>query len=43
LSISDFETLIEDIYDLAAVAERKNEPTMSHEKFLAELKEHGLI
>ena len=43
LPISKFEELIEDIKGLAAVAERREEPTMSHEKFLAELKNDGLI
>jgi len=43
LPISKFQELIEDIEDLAVVAERRDEPTMSHEKFLAELKNDGLI
>ena len=43
LSISKFQELIEDIEDLAAVAERRDEPTISHKKFLAELKNDGLI
>jgi len=43
LSISTFQELIEDIEDLAAVAERRDEPTISHQKFLAELKNDGLI
>jgi len=43
LSISKFQELIEDIEDLAAVAERIDEPTIPHKKFLAELKNDGLI
>ncbi len=43
LPISKFQELIEDIEDLAAVAERRDEPTISHKKFLAELKNDGLI
>jgi hypothetical protein len=43
LPISKFQELVEDIEDLAAVAERRDEPTMSHKKFLAELKNDGLI
>jgi len=43
LSISKFKELIEDIEDLAAVAERRDEPTIPHKKFLAELKNDGLI
>ncbi len=43
LPISEFEELIEDIEDLAAVAERREEPTISYEDLIAELKEDGLI
>ena len=43
LSISKYQELIEDIEDLAAVAERRDEPTISHKRFLAELKNDGLI
>ncbi|MDM8552005.1 hypothetical protein QUF72_18115 [Desulfobacterales bacterium HSG2] len=37
LPFSDFQELIEDIEDLAAIAERRNEPTVSHEEILKEL------
>ncbi|MDO9530235.1 MAG: hypothetical protein Q7J27_13910 [Syntrophales bacterium] len=43
MSISKFQELIEDIEDLAAVAEKRDEPTISHKKFLAELKTDGFI
>ena len=43
LPINDFQELMEDIEDLAAVAERREEPTISHEQLLAELKKDGLI
>ncbi|MDR9402401.1 MAG: hypothetical protein RI580_03080 [Halothece sp. Uz-M2-17] len=43
LPISEFEELIEDMEDLAAVAERKEETTTSHEDLIAELKEDGFI
>lgn len=43
LPISEFEELIEDLQDLAAVAERRAEPTVSHDELLAELKQDGLI
>jgi PHD/YefM family antitoxin component YafN of YafNO toxin-antitoxin module len=43
LSIEDFQELMEDIEDLAAVAERREEPTIPHEQLLAELKEDGLL
>ncbi len=43
LPILEFENLIEDMEDLAAVAERREEPTISHEDLIAELKKDGLI
>lgn len=43
LSISEFEELLEDLHDLASVAERRAEPTISHEELLAELKRDGVI
>ena len=41
--IEEFEELMEDVEDLAAVAERRDEPTVSHDELLAELKRDGLI
>lgn len=43
LSVDQFNELVEDIEDLAAVAERREEPTLSHEEVLAELKRDGLL
>ena len=43
LPISEFQELLEDIEDLAAVAERRDEPTLSHEDVIAGLKKDGLI
>jgi len=43
LPIGDFEKLMEDLEDFAAVAERRHEPTVSHAQFLKELKENGLL
>ena len=43
LPISEFQELIEDIEDLATVAERRDEPTISHEQLITELKRDGLI
>ena len=43
LPISKFQELLEDIEDLAIVAERRNEPTLSHETLVSELKADGLI
>jgi hypothetical protein len=41
LPIAEFEELIEDIEDLAVVAERREEPTISQEALVAELKRDG--
>ncbi|HST50645.1 MAG TPA: hypothetical protein VLJ61_01440 [Pyrinomonadaceae bacterium] len=41
--IEEFEELLEDVEDLAAVAERRDEPTISHDDLLAELNHDGLI
>jgi hypothetical protein len=43
LPISEFEELIEDIGNLAIVAERREEPTISHQALVAELKKDGLL
>lgn len=43
LPIAEFQELMEDIKDLAAVAERREEPTISHDELLAELKRDGLV
>ena len=43
LSITSFQALLEDIQDLAIIAERRDEPTMPHEKLLAELIKDGLV
>ena len=43
LPIEAFQELLEDIEDLAAVAERREEPTISHNKLVAELKRDGLL
>jgi predicted DNA-binding protein len=41
--IDEFEELLEDVEDLAVVAERRDEPTISHDELLAELKRDGLL
>jgi PHD/YefM family antitoxin component YafN of YafNO toxin-antitoxin module len=41
--LPDFEQLMEDIEDLAAAAERRNEETVSHEEVLKSLKADGLL
>lgn len=43
LRIQEFEDLMEDLADLAAAAERRDEPTITHEELLDELKQDGLI
>jgi hypothetical protein len=37
LPISEFEELLEDLQDLAAVAERRAEPTISHDVLITKL------
>ena len=41
--IADYEKLLEDLEDLAVVAERREEPTIPHEQFVSELKRDGLL
>ena len=43
LPFDEFQELLEDIEDLAAVAERRDELTISHEELVAELKRDGLL
>ena len=43
LAIEDYENLLEDIEDLAVLAERRDEPSLSHAEMLSELKRDGLL
>jgi len=43
LSLSEYEKLMEDLADLAVVAERREEPTIPHEQFVSELKRDGIV
>ena len=43
ISIGEFQELLEDIEDLAAVAERREEPAISHDDLIQELKRDGLL
>lgn len=43
LPISDYEKLMEDLEDLAVRAERRDEPAIPLEEFIAELKRDGVI
>jgi hypothetical protein len=43
LSIADYEKLLEDLDDLSAIAERRDEPAVPHDQFKAELKRDGIL
>ncbi|MCH7529328.1 MAG: type II toxin-antitoxin system prevent-host-death family antitoxin [Candidatus Marinimicrobia bacterium] len=43
LSVEDYKRLMEDIQDLAAIAERTNEPRISLEELERNLKADGLL
>jgi PHD/YefM family antitoxin component YafN of YafNO toxin-antitoxin module len=43
LPISEYEKLMEDLEDLAVIAARREEPTIPHQEFIADLKRDGII
>lgn len=43
LPIEVYNELLEDLGDLAAIAETRDEPTIPHEQFVQELKNEGLL
>jgi len=43
LPIEEFQELLEDVENLAVLAERRDEPTVSHEQLVAELRRDGLL
>lgn len=43
LPLPDYEKLLEDLADLAVVAERRDEPTLPHSQFVDELKRDGIL
>ncbi|MDP2755222.1 MAG: hypothetical protein Q8P40_12655 [Nitrospirota bacterium] len=43
LPLEEYEELLEDIHDLAVIAERKDEPTINFEDLKKRLKADGLI
>ncbi len=43
LTMEQFQELLEDIEDLAAIAERREEPTIPHDDVVAGLKRDGLL
>ena len=43
IPISEYEALLQDVEDLAAIADRREEPSVSHESLIQELKQDGLL
>jgi hypothetical protein len=43
IPIEDYEELLEDLHDLAVVAERKDEPVVPLEELLEKLKKSGIL
>ena len=43
LSIEEYEELLEDLHDLAVVAERRDEETISFEELVEKLKKNGTL
>jgi hypothetical protein len=43
IPLAEYEELLEDIEDLAALAERRDEPTISHEELMNGLKRDGTL
>lgn len=43
LPIAFYETMMEDLSDLAAIADRRNDPTTPHSDFIEELKRDGIL
>ena len=43
LSVEDYENLLEDLEDLAIIAERREEETITHEALVTELKQNGYL
>jgi hypothetical protein len=43
LSIAEYERLIENLWDYAVIAHRRNVPTIPHEQFVSELKQDGIL
>lgn len=43
LPVEEFTHLLEDLVDLKVVAERSNEPTITHDMLIKELKADGLL
>jgi hypothetical protein len=43
IPVSEYECLLEDLEDLAAIAERRDEPTASHDELLAGLRRDDIL
>ncbi len=43
LPLEEYEQLLEDLHDLAVVAERRDEPTVSFEELKKKLREDGVL
>ena len=43
IPIEEFEKLMEDMEDLAAIAERSHEPVISHDELISRLRHDGLL
>ena len=43
LPIEEFDELLEDVDDLACLAERRDEPTVPHEKVVEDLRRDGCL
>ena len=43
LPIAEYERLMEDLGDYAVIADRRKEQTISHEQFVSELKQDGIL
>ena len=43
LPLKEYEQLMEDLADLAAIADRRDEPVVPHEKFIESLKADGVL
>ena len=43
LQMSDYERIMEDLHDFKVIAERKDEPSISHDDFLKELERDGIV
>jgi len=43
LPIEEYEELLEDLHDLAIIAERRDEPTVAFEELKKRLKQNGIL